>query len=345
LAAAIRETVLSLPETKQSRLPRIKISGCPNSCGHHPIAELGFSGSARRVEGHLMPFYAVIRFPKNSEGNALGTKLGEIPAKAIPEFVRQLESLDTVQETLKKFQKIPTYEEAPDYYRDWGQTTDFSLAGRGPGECGAGVLDVIELDLKSAEADLQFAGESKKLYAAALSAMRALLVIRGVGAQVPREIFDAFRKHLIAPGWVEVDSEKVIEALLDYKLGDLSTLAHKEASIRALVARIRELYQSLDANLNFRVKAYTVVSPNLETGAAPAGSHRLDLRGTPCPMNFVLAKLELEKIPVGESLEVYLDEGDPIKNVPASFKDQGQDVAALGEAPGQGKSVTIRRKV
>ena len=45
-----------------------------------------------------------------------------------------------------------------------------------------------------------------------------------------------------------------------------------------------------------------------------------------CPLNFVKAKLELEKIDVGEVLEVLLDEGEPVRNVPASFEGQGQEV-------------------
>jgi len=36
-------------------------------------------------------------------------------------------------------------------------------------------------------------------------------------------------------------------------------------------------------------------------------------------MNFVKAKLKLENIKVGEMLEVVLDDGQPIQNVPASF--------------------------
>ena len=37
----------------------------------------------------------------------------------------------------------------------------------------------------------------------------------------------------------------------------------------------------------------------------------LDLRGTPCPLNFIRTRLALEKIPVGAWLQVDLDRGDP----------------------------------
>ncbi|MFM8007316.1 MAG: sulfurtransferase TusA family protein, partial [Dolichospermum sp.] len=43
---------------------------------------------------------------------------------------------------------------------------------------------------------------------------------------------------------------------------------------------------------------------------------QLDLRGTPCPINFVRTKLYLEKMPPGGLLEVWLDAGEPIEQVP-----------------------------
>jgi TusA-related sulfurtransferase len=53
---------------------------------------------------------------------------------------------------------------------------------------------------------------------------------------------------------------------------------------------------------------------------------RLNLKGTPCPMNFVKTKLELEGMNAGEILEVILDDGDPIQNVTASVKDEGHGI-------------------
>ncbi len=60
-------------------------------------------------------------------------------------------------------------------------------------------------------------------------------------------------------------------------------------------------------------------------------------------MNFVKAKLELEKLPVGEILEVLLDDGEPVENVPASFADQGQEVLEIKKV-GDHSCVKVRRK-
>lgn len=49
----------------------------------------------------------------------------------------------------------------------------------------------------------------------------------------------------------------------------------------------------------------------------------LDLRGVSCPMNWVRTKMVLEDMEIGEKLEVWLDDGEPIRNVPRSLKDEG----------------------
>jgi len=52
----------------------------------------------------------------------------------------------------------------------------------------------------------------------------------------------------------------------------------------------------------------------------------LDLKGVPCPMNFVKTKLKLEGMAAGEVLEVVLDDGDPITNVTGSVKEEGHKI-------------------
>ena len=59
---------------------------------------------------------------------------------------------------------------------------------------------------------------------------------------------------------------------------------------------------------------------------APTGAPVYDLRGVACPMNYVKTKLKLEMMDAGEKLEVWLDAGEPIKNVPMSLKNDGHKV-------------------
>ena len=57
----------------------------------------------------------------------------------------------------------------------------------------------------------------------------------------------------------------------------------------------------------------------------------MDLSGVACPMNFVKSKLKLEMMEIGETLELILDDGRPIENVPASFKHEGQEISEMVE--------------
>jgi TusA-related sulfurtransferase len=58
-------------------------------------------------------------------------------------------------------------------------------------------------------------------------------------------------------------------------------------------------------------------------------NEHLDLRGTPCPINFVRTKLRLEKMLPGQLLEVLLDEGEPIEQVPDSLTMEGYCVEQI----------------
>lgn len=60
----------------------------------------------------------------------------------------------------------------------------------------------------------------------------------------------------------------------------------------------------------------------------------IDLRGVTCPTNFVMAKLELEEIEAGTCVEFLLDDGEPVKNVPRSLKDEGHKLLGLQERDG-----------
>lgn len=55
----------------------------------------------------------------------------------------------------------------------------------------------------------------------------------------------------------------------------------------------------------------------------------LDLRGTPCPINFVRVKLRLEQMQPGELLEVWLDPGEPIEQVPDSLAMEGYQIERI----------------
>jgi TusA-related sulfurtransferase len=61
----------------------------------------------------------------------------------------------------------------------------------------------------------------------------------------------------------------------------------------------------------------------------PTPDSRLDLQGTPCPINFVRTKLQLDKMAPGTLLEVWIDPGDPVEQVPDSLTMEGYQIEHL----------------
>jgi len=63
----------------------------------------------------------------------------------------------------------------------------------------------------------------------------------------------------------------------------------------------------------------------------------LDLSGVKCPINFVKTKLKLEEMETGQLLEVVVDDGEPIRSVPKSLKDEGHKILKVDDLGGRFK--------
>ena len=73
---------------------RIKISGCPNSCGQHHVAGIGFHGAAKNVGGKLVPAYQMfLGGSVDGDGAHFGARSVKIPARRVPEAIRRLLAL------------------------------------------------------------------------------------------------------------------------------------------------------------------------------------------------------------------------------------------------------------
>ncbi|MHC4362709.1 MAG: sulfurtransferase TusA family protein [Planctomycetota bacterium] len=330
----------------------VRISGCPNSCGNHYIGHIAFEGKAKRINGRLMPFYSVLAGVKIGEGDTkLAEHLGDVPAKRIPQLVAQALGSgpidkERVRALVMQYGDVSS-DLSDDYYSDFGTSEAFSLAGRGPGECGAGVMDVIKLDIDQAKEALEAAHrvgkgteKNEAVYEAIVAAARALLVTFGLEPKKDRETFSALSNRLIEPGWVKPETQQLLDQAVDWRMGDRTSIDDLATPAEDLIKRVEELFLSLDANLKFRVQP---VSEKGNDKESEPQHHTVDLRGVACPLNFVKAKLALERIDVGEVLGVLLDGGEPMRNVPDSFAQQGQEVLEVADC-GEHFCVKVRRK-
>ena len=69
----------------------------------------------------------------------------------------------------------------------------------------------------------------------------------------------------------------------------------------------------------------------------------LDLKGVACPFNYVQTKIRLEEMGTGELLEITIDDGEPIKNVPTSLTNDGHDIVRTHQIGTESYCLLIRK--
>jgi len=333
----------------------LKINGCPNSCGRHPIGLIGLHGMVRRVSGRPVPFYKLLLGGRIA---LLNTRLAKdtgilIPAKSVPLFLKDFvarinkdigentdiykyineRALDYAKEIAAKYSYVPGYQENRDFYIDWGKAEDFSLDGLGPGECGAGVLDMMDADLTDSGIALDKAKENgysvQDMKQALFLGARALLVVKGSDPrneqQACLDFTEKFAKEGIAPDKF-LDLAQFLASLKD----DLAPKEKEEKFlyVKDFLEAVKSLYKNMDSSFNFpKHKVPETKGPQEEISI-------LDLKGVRCPLNYVQAKLYLENIRIGQVIELCLDEGEPIQNVPVSLKNDGQEILDIKKLDG-----------
>jgi sulfite reductase (ferredoxin) len=246
---------------------RLNLSGCPNTCGQHMLADLGFFGNVGRKEQQMFPAYMVVAGAEIGEGKArLARQIDRVSARDLPEFVHEVlklwlvkkdshssfaayvdgEGTQDIRTIAARFRKIPEFSVDKTYYYDWGAKDTFSLVGKGLGECSAGLFDLIEVDLKSArnlreELRSDDSQGEDTLYAVTLRSARALLITRGIEAPTDSAVFENFRRHFIQAGLIGARFEPVIVAAQQMNAEALSQL---EDEVFALLDAVETLYRS-----------------------------------------------------------------------------------------------------
>lgn len=276
LAKAIREELLhsKLDLIRLSEV-RINISGCPNSCGMQLWGDIGFSGKVLR-NNKTYPGYQVYLAAHRDASPKFAESIGNLSSKDIPKFIvrlfddylntdKQYESFTSYLETegkqlalniLEEYKTIPSFDENPDYYTDWGAEKEFTVIARGKAECAAGLFDMLDIDYKliqTSRDSLQKETDREKrrrlLYDIVFSSARMLLITRNSEPKTTKDIYDAFIKHFIEYGFVDDKYKIIIEKARDDKDYDFNT---QESLIYELADRVVELYKNLDDSLQIK---------------------------------------------------------------------------------------------
>ncbi|NOY69911.1 MAG: hypothetical protein GXP53_10585 [Deltaproteobacteria bacterium] len=248
-----------------------------------------------------------------------------------------------------QFNDIPTFEEDKNYYFDHGAKKIFSIADMGKDECSAGIYDMIDVDVKIIKKNVLIANARQSdtdavnsaLREIAFSASRMLLVTRGEDPKTPAETYDLFIRHFLDTGIVAGCYRKAVETARDIGCGQLIDL--KDVIIN-FGEDIIALYKGMDNTMRFpgetenlaikmagkKESASPRKAPVSEKTEPNVGANAVDrfkdLRGVRCPINFAQTKVQLAMMKTGQTLRIYLDDGEPIANVPGSVKRDGHEI-------------------
>ena len=204
LRTRLAATAMELDEAVRGL--RIKVSGCFNSCGQHHVADIGFFGNSRKIDGYTVPHFQVVlggRWRENA--GSYGLPIGAVPSKRIPEvveaitgrFVSERTTGESFQDYIARLGKkelgamiaelkvVPSRDVDPGAYTDWGDAREFTMGDLGIGECAGEVISSTHLELSGAESiafDAQVALEDgdlaradERAYAAMVAGARALV--------------------------------------------------------------------------------------------------------------------------------------------------------------------------
>jgi sulfite reductase (ferredoxin) len=210
-----------------ARSLHVKCSGCFNSCGQHHVADLGFLGVSRNVNGRRVPhFQLVIGGELKNNAGSFGLAIGAVPSKRVPEVVEKFTNeyvanrqgdetflawvtrigKKEIRRMMDAFTAVPSYEEDPSFYSDWGDPREYTIGDMGEGECAGEVVPFVQFGLAASEREVfeaqilleegKIDEAGKRAFSAMLQAARALTKQRNPNlGEDADEIVREFRSH------------------------------------------------------------------------------------------------------------------------------------------------------
>lgn len=338
----------------QHHISTIGLHGVGKRIGEHvaPHYELHLGGS---VNGAAKIGQMIVKLPAKAVPAALSHLIDVYRRdrqanEGLPKFIARAGKIK-LKDELIPYTIVPSYEADATFYYDWEGEDEFILEDLGPGECAGGALEMIENGILEADQELyqakllvekhQYSVSVNKSYRAVLAAAKAMLVTEGLEPSTDSETFIEFDSRIAQKGVIPAQYRE-----LNKKVGDLGpkdtsgeSACEKMAFAKGFVEACRAATEQMGKDLKLApvqetavpvqevAAAVTPIAPEVKPATpAPTGAPVYDLRGVACPMNYVKTKLKLEMMDAGEKLEVWLDAGEPIKNVPMSLKNDGHKV-------------------
>ncbi len=270
LGAAISEAFYEGPLAayrEVNRDLRIKISGCPNGCAQHAVANIGFHAAAMTQDGRNVPAHLLFLGGQANHGRPQAAKVvGKFPARNAVKVVETLLRLreeesapgedfnsfiarvgdGRVKEALEPLKAIPAFEDDPQFYEDYGHENErFTVRSGVRGECaGSTVAEAVPVfataheRLQQAAAYIHHGDYEQALieaYEAAAAAARVPLYRRLVDPFTSLEALWEFENLFVLSGQTNGSWNGLWKTFENLKAGEAD-----EASARAALELARE---------------------------------------------------------------------------------------------------------
>lgn len=245
---------------------KIKISGCPNGCAQHAIADIGFHSAAMTENKKTVPSYLLFLGGRYGMDRAqIGHVAGKYPAKNCVKVVGTLLQLfqaerhpdedfgscigrlgeERIEAVLEPHRAVRSFEEDPAFYQDWGHANErFAVRSGVKGECAGTTIaeqvpSVADAQETLAQAEAYFSHKEYGAailagYDAAADAARVPLYRRLVDPFTSEQALWEFENIFVLSG--QADAEW---AVLLADVARLKQAAPDEAAARAMLDRAR----------------------------------------------------------------------------------------------------------
>ena len=166
---------------------------------------------------------------------------------------------------------------------------------------------------------------------------KALLITEGIDPNTDAETLNEFDQLIIAKGLLSSDYHNLAmkiddlgskNASTEFTQGKINFARDFVEACRTATEQIGQDLKLAPAEVGADGQPEPIAAAIQETSIPESQAPVYDLRGVMCPMNYVKTKLKMEMMDHGEQLEVWLDAGDPIKNVPMSLRNDGHKILA-----------------
>lgn len=305
---------------------------------------------AKKVAGQAVPHYQLHVGGSGSGGSPLAFATDPVPAKYAPQagiavlnaYKEGRNDDESTHDWAARLGKEGLSEilapfkadagEVDGLIYDWSENEAFNTKGNKKGECAGAVLSMSDALISEAEyemliarahIDAMFWPEAQvALCRSAISAARAFLVAFGEAPEDDAEVFALLLANAGGDSEVMAGFNAVQGAMMGIDLAEPA----------AGITKLRDVQKAWLAVAEKRFAAVPEMTEAIEPAAEAAGTTAsddvtlLDLSGVACPMNFVKTKIKLTMLPIGSLLDVILDDGAPIENVPLSLEEQGQKI-------------------